>query len=112
MTETPEGMIPAKEFAKQIGSDIDTVIRGIKDAVYRGQKKDGEWYVMASSQGTPGGNHVATENGVIIVDIKMPFFSMVSFMVKWALASIPAFFILVLIFAIIADGLGIDISPP
>lgn len=34
------------------------------------------------------------EQKVIISDIRMPFFSMVVFMVKWALASIPALFIL------------------
>ena len=32
---------------------------------------------------------------VTVVDIKMPFGSMVVFMVKWAIASIPAFLILV-----------------
>ena len=31
---------------------------------------------------------------VIIVDFDMPFGSMVSFMIKWVLASIPAFIIL------------------
>ncbi len=35
---------------------------------------------------------------VKIVDIRMPFWSMVIFMIKWAIASIPAFFILVLLF--------------
>lgn len=35
---------------------------------------------------------------VIIEDIDMPFWSMVSFMVKWAIASIPALLILILIF--------------
>jgi len=38
---------------------------------------------------------VASE--VTVVDIKMPFGSMVAFMVKWALASIPAFLILLLL---------------
>ncbi len=35
---------------------------------------------------------------VKIVDIRMPFWSMVIFMIKWAIASIPAFIILSLIF--------------
>jgi hypothetical protein len=38
---------------------------------------------------------------VSVVDINMPFASMVGFMVKWALASIPAFLIL----AVFAAGL-------
>jgi hypothetical protein len=35
---------------------------------------------------------MATE--VTVVDVRMPFGSMLTFMVKWALASIPAFLIL------------------
>ncbi|QOP45442.1 hypothetical protein [Sulfurimonas paralvinellae] len=40
---------------------------------------------------------VFTKNEVVITDIKMPFFSMVWFMVKWAIAAIPAFIILTLL---------------
>lgn len=35
-----------------------------------------------------------TNQKVIITDINMPFLSMVSFMIKWSIASIPAFIIL------------------
>ena len=38
---------------------------------------------------------IFTKNEVVITDIKMPFWSMVGFMVKWAIAAIPAFIILV-----------------
>lgn len=41
-------------------------------------------------------------NEVIVKDIDMPFWSMVGFMIKWAIASIPAFIILVLIFSILS----------
>jgi hypothetical protein len=47
-------------------------------------------------------------NEVTIVDIKMPFLSMVVFMVKAAIASIPAFIILAIlgsIFFAITGGL-------
>ncbi len=37
---------------------------------------------------------MSNENRVIVTDIQMPFFSMVIFMVKWAIAAIPALFIL------------------
>lgn len=37
------------------------------------------------------------ENEVIVVDIKMPFWSMVVFMVKWSIAAIPAIIILVVV---------------
>ena len=43
-------------------------------------------------------------NGVTVADVKMPFGSMVVFMVKWAIASIPAMIILVL-FGSIAAGI-------
>lgn len=34
---------------------------------------------------------------VVVTDIQLPFWSMVTFMVKWVIASIPAFLILMLI---------------
>jgi hypothetical protein len=43
---------------------------------------------------------------VIVADIHMPFGSMVGFMVKWAIASIPAVIILVIIGAIISGVFG------
>ncbi len=43
---------------------------------------------------------------VTVVDIRMPFWSMVVFMVKWAIASIPAIIILVVIGAMIAGFMG------
>jgi hypothetical protein len=45
---------------------------------------------------------------VVITDVKMPFFSMVIFITKWMLASIPAFIIIGLIFGGI--GLGLKMS--
>lgn len=45
--------------------------------------------------------------GVRVVDIDMPFGSMVSFMVKWALASIPALIILSLFGFAVAMMIGI-----
>ena len=47
-----------------------------------------------------------TQREVIVTNIRMPFGSMVVFMIKWALASIPAVIILSAIFAIIAAILG------
>ena len=51
------------------------------------------------------GNH--TE--VVVTNIRMPFWSMVVFMIKWAVAAIPAFAILVIlggIVSIILHGFG------
>jgi len=46
---------------------------------------------------------------VVIVDVSVPFGSMVVFMVKWAIASIPAFLILIvlgLVFGGLLGGIG------
>ena len=43
---------------------------------------------------------------VSIVDANMPFWSMVVFMVKWAIASIPAFLILGILGAVVAGTLS------
>lgn len=40
------------------------------------------------------------DQGVVVTDIRMPFSSMVIFMVKWVIASIPALLILFLLFFI------------
>ena len=45
---------------------------------------------------------------VIVTDIKMNFMSMVEFMVKWVLASIPALIILAMIFFFFSAVLGIS----
>lgn len=45
-------------------------------------------------------------NHVTITDVKMPFSSMVVFMVKWALAAIPALIILAIVFAILVSIFG------
>ncbi|MFZ2445453.1 MAG: hypothetical protein WAW37_03775 [Syntrophobacteraceae bacterium] len=39
---------------------------------------------------------------VVVVDVKMRFWSMVFFMVKWAVASIPALIILAVLMSILA----------
>jgi len=51
------------------------------------------------------------DNRVVITDIKMPFLSMVLFMVKWAIASIPALLILWLMGAITFGLIGHFFSP-
>lgn len=43
---------------------------------------------------------------VVVVDLKMSFWSMVVFMVKWAIASIPALIILAVIATLVAMVLG------
>jgi len=45
-------------------------------------------------------------NQVVVTDIKMPFMSMVFFMVKWAIAAIPAMIILAVIAAVLVAVFG------
>ena len=55
-----------------------------------------------------GGGAMNNENrnNVVVVDIKMPFMSMVVFMVKWAIASIPAIIILFVIGIVLGGFFG------
>ena len=46
------------------------------------------------------------EKRVVVTDINMPFMSMVIFMVKWVIASIPAFIILSVLGAVLTGILG------
>ena len=43
---------------------------------------------------------------VIVTNIKMPFLSMVVFMIKWAIAAIPALIILSLLFSLLTIFFG------
>ncbi len=43
---------------------------------------------------------------VVVTDIKIPFWSMVVLMVKWAIAAIPAVVILMLLAALVSAVLG------
>ena len=70
-------------------------IEVIKDRRMNDSKKEETKLVMYNPQ------------EVKIIDMKMPFLSMVFFMLKWALASIPAF----IIFFTIMGLLGALIAP-
>lgn len=41
-----------------------------------------------------------TSNKVVVTDIQMPFASMVGFMIKWAIATVPAALILIFLGAV------------
>ena len=61
--------------------------------------------VSFSQQQLPS-NKPFIHNGVVVTDVQMPFESMVIFMVKWVLASIPAFIILILFFFLVSAVTG------
>lgn len=117
MSEAPEGMIPVEEFAKQKGINPSKAIDMIRDGFYVGRKVGDDWYVDASEPTSPAskpskakGSVVVSGNGVpnevVVTDIQMSFVSMVVFMVKWVIASIPAFIILFIIFSVVAAIFG------
>lgn len=58
-----------------------------------------------SSHRVPAAAGLARQE-VVVVDIRIPFGSMNALMVKWAIASIPAFLILLFIGAIAVGVLG------
>lgn len=47
------------------------------------------------------------EKRVVVTDIRMPFLSMMIFMIKWVIASIPAFIILSILAGIVTGVLGL-----
>ena len=71
--------------------------------VFKGYQESSSPDITASRSHTNNSNN----QNVIVTDIKMPFGSMVEFMVKWAIASIPAFIILLVIGFMIAGILGV-----
>ena len=48
---------------------------------------------------------------VVVVDLQMPFLSIVTLMVKWALASVPAIIILATIFGVVTRLVGGVMEP-
>ena len=47
---------------------------------------------------------------VTVIDIKMPFFSMMIFMIKWAIAAIPAFIIIGIIASALFGIFGVVVN--
>ena len=60
------------------------------------QEKSSPPTIQSTTKSNKYGMPIESQN-VVITDIKMEFISMVEFMVKWAIASIPAFIILLII---------------
>ena len=80
-------------------------------------KKCGEKNIIPENASDSKTIEVSTHKGnstqfqpVTIEDIKMPFGSMVQFMIKWAIASIPAFIILFLIGMMVMGVFGVGIA--
>lgn len=125
MSEAPDGMIHVDEYAKLKGLTSSKVIEMIREGFYVGRKVGEDWYVDSSeskvsaskpskssnlfskSNATLSSSDTSLPHSVVITDIQMPFASMVVFMVKWAIAAIPAFIILLILTALFSGVLGI-----
>src|SRR5690625_2279495 len=59
----------------------------------------------AANESKQGGKSMSDRH-VVVVDVNMPFWSMVWFMVKWAIAAIPAGIILALAYMLVMGILG------
>lgn len=111
MSEAPEGMISVEEFAKIKGISSSKVIDMIRDGFYVGRKVGDEWFVTSSEstqiESKPSNKKASiviagdgSPSEVVVTDIRMSFVSMVIFMVKWVIASIPAFIIIIAVFLV------------
>ncbi|MCQ4271077.1 hypothetical protein NA655_08590 [Pseudomonas kuykendallii] len=81
-----------------IKSDVVEKARAINQANRRAPATSS--YLAAATKGLDG------VQPVVVVDVHMRFGSMVMFMIKWAIASIPAFLILLVIGWIVARLFG------
>jgi len=117
MSEAPEGMISLGEFSKLKGITAVKTIDIIRGGFYLGRKIGEDWFVDAleSSESnnmlsnTKGAGVVSRKRSlrrVIVTDMRMPFLSMVVFMIKWVIASIPALIILTIILSVIDAMFG------
>ena len=116
MSQEPAGMISVEKFSKIKGISETKIIQMIRDGFYIGRKVGDDWFrdsdETTKDELTPYGfvktkkkSSEATSH-VIVTDVQMPFGSMVIFMVKWVIASIPAFIILFILGAVATGFLG------
>ena len=116
--DAPEGMMPVAEFGKLKGMTAEKVIDMIRDGFYVGRKVGDEWFIDKSELQDKSSKHKTNSPSarasksnndpkeVVVTDIQMPFGSMIVFMVKWVIASIPAFIILFALFTIVSAIFG------
>ena len=96
-----------KAFKKQMGR-VDPSYKYMSDADLRGDYQ--KYLANRQNEANVGMNADAAVSGigdaselkeVVVTDIDIPMSSMVKFMVKWSLASVPAFILLFLIFSLL-----------
>ena len=119
MAEAPIGMISVDEFSELKSMTRSTIISMICDGTYVGRKVENEWYIDSAevSRGSASNSNSTvqmqsngTSNEVAVIDIRMPFISMVIFMIKFVIAAIPATIILFFIGFVFTTILGVSLG--
>ena len=119
MAEAPIGMISVDEFSELKSMTRSTIISMICDGTYVGRKVENEWYIDSAevSRGSASNSNSTvqmqsngTSNEVVVIDIRMPFISMVIFMIKFVIAAIPATIILFFIGFVFTTILGVSLG--
>ncbi len=104
------GKVEEEEPKPERKEKLKSAWEGAKVSVEEGRRRRAEQEAATARQRSP-----QNANGVVVIDIKMSFWSMVVFMVKWAIASIPAMIILFVLGSIawgIVLGLSTGFSSP
>lgn len=78
------------------------IIIEIEKRAASGESGDAIANELSSHRPQQSAEPVAAPQAVVVKDIDMPFGSMVAFMVKWTIASIPAFIILFILAVIVS----------
>jgi len=90
---------PEAGYCKHQIAEIDAIIE--EEMPNDRANEESSFHAAGSS-----GQQTSDVPSIVVTDIRMSFGSMVSFMVKWSIASIPALIILTLIFAAIGAVFG------
>lgn len=92
----------ARAAEREMATAAPSVVENIRESVKAGRARRAE-----EEAAKLRAKSAALARPVIVVDINMGFWSMVQFMVKWALATIPAALILLLFFGGAASIFGL-----
>jgi hypothetical protein len=119
MAEAPVGMISVDEFSELKSMTRSKIISMIRDGTYVGRKIENEWFIdsaeinrgsTSNSDSTVRMQSNGTSNEIVVMDIRMPFLSMVIFMIKFVIAAIPATIIFVLLGFVFTTVLNVSIG--
>jgi hypothetical protein len=119
MADAPVGMISVDEFSELKSMTRSKIISMIRDGTYVGRKIENEWFIdsaeinrgsTSNSDSTVRMQSNGTSNEIVVMDIRMPFLSMVIFMIKFVIAAIPATIIFVLLGFVFTTVLNVSIG--